>query len=142
MNRVFQIACGEYGVKGVDGAVHNPRILTYFRAPGFSWVKDDETAWCAAFVNWCFWKAGLKVPATLAARSFLTVGKRTLSPKLGDLVVLWRGTKEGTLGHVGFYICTVGKIVYILGGNQSNSVNITGFPTAQVLDYRTFSDKK
>ena len=89
MNKVFEIACREYGVKGISGSSHNQKILTYFRAPGFGWVKDDETAWCAAFVNWCFWKAGLKVPGTLAARSFLTVGKRTLAPKLGDIVVNW-----------------------------------------------------
>lgn len=142
MNRVFQIACGEYGVKGIVGTSHNAQVLTYFRAPGFAWVKDDETAWCAAFVNWCFWKAGLKVPGNLSARSFLKVGKRTLAPKLGDLAVLWRGTKDGPYGHVGFYIAESKDAVYLLGGNQSNSVNVTAFPKTQVLEYRTFSDKK
>ena len=142
MNRVFQIACGEYGVKGTPGATHNPRVLTYFRAPGFSWVKDDETAWCAAFVNWCFWKAGLPIPGTLAARSFLTVGKRTTAPKIGDLVVLWRISKDSPYGHVGFFIKEEKDGVYILGGNQSNEVNIRLFPKSQILDYRTFSDKK
>ena len=142
MSKVFDIACGEYGVKGIAGDKHNPRIVTYFRAPGFSWVKDDETAWCAAFVNWCFWKAGLKVPGTLAARSFLTVGKKTLVPKLGDLVVLWRVTKDSPYGHVGFFIKEEKDGIYILGGNQSNAVNIQLFPKSQVLEYRTYSDKK
>ena len=142
MNKVFEIACNEYGVKGIPGASNNQRILTYFRAAGFKWVKDDETAWCAAFVNWCFWKAGLKVPGTLAARSFLTVGKSTLVPKMGDLVVLWRGTKNGELGHVGFFIREEKDGIYILGGNQSNEVNIQFFSKAQLLGYRTFSDKK
>lgn len=142
MNRVFAIALGEYGVKGIPGSTHSSDILTYFRAPGFKWVKDDETAWCAAFINWAFWKAGLSVPGTLAARSFLKIGKRTLSPKLGDLVVFWRGTKNSVYGHVGFYIRETKEGVYVLGGNQSNAVNIALFPKSQVLDYRTFSDKK
>lgn len=142
MNRVFALALGEYGVKGIPGTTHNADILTYFRAPGFKWVKDDETAWCAAFVNWAFWKAGLKVPGTLAARSFLTVGKRTLAPKLGDLVVFWRVSKDSPYGHVGFFVRETKDAIYVLGGNQSNAVNITAFPKSQVLDYRTFSDKK
>jgi uncharacterized protein (TIGR02594 family) len=142
MNKVFEIALGEYGEKGVDGPAHNTRILTYFRAAGFKWVKDDETAWCAAFVNWCFWKYGLKIPGTLAARSFLKVGKETLAPSLGDLVVFWRGTKDGPFGHVAFYIKETKDSVFVLGGNQSNGVNITSFPKTQVLGYRTFSDKK
>jgi len=142
MNKIFEIALMEYGETGLIGANHNPRILTYFRAAGFKWVKDDETAWCAAFVNWCFWKAGCVVPGTLAARSFLKVGKRTLAPKLGDLVVLWRGSKDSVYGHVGFYIKETATAVYILGGNQSNAVNVTPFPKSQVLEYRTYSDKK
>lgn len=136
MTKIFEIALGEYGEKGIVGSTHSTRILTYFRAPGFTWVKDDETAWCAAFMNWCFWKAGLKVPGTLAARSFLTVGKRTLAPKIGDIVVLWRGTKEGPFGHVGFFIREENGLIYILGGNQSNAVNITPFSKSQLLDYR------
>ncbi len=142
MNKVFTIALGEYGVKGIPGSTHSSDILTYFRAAGFKWVKDDETAWCAAFVNWAFWKAGLAVPGTLAARSFLKVGKKTVAPKLGDLVVFWRGTKDGDLGHVGFFVRETREGVYTLGGNQSNEVNITLFPKSQILDYRTFSDKK
>jgi uncharacterized protein (TIGR02594 family) len=142
MNRVMEIALGEYGTKGVPGLTHNPEVLTYFRAPGFKWVKDDETAWCAAFINWAFWKAGLKVPGTLAARSFLKVGKKTLAPKMGDLVVFWRISKDSPYGHVGFFIKATKDVVYVLGGNQSNAVNVSTFPLSQVLEYRTFSDKK
>lgn len=142
MTKIFEIALQEYGVKGISGTVHNSRILTYFRAPGFKWIKDDETAWCAAFMNWCFWKAGEKVPGTLAARSFLTVGNRTRQPRLGDIVVFWRGTKDGPYGHVGFFIKETKDSVYVLGGNQSNAVNIAAFPKSQVLEYRTSFHRK
>lgn len=142
MNKIFELALGEYGEKGVDGNSHNSRILTYFRAPGFKQVKDDETAWCAAFIAWCFWKAGLVGSGSLMARSYLKFGKRTLVPKTGDLVVFWRISKDSPYGHVGFFVKETKDLVYVLGGNQSNAVNITAFPKSQVLDYRTFSDKK
>ena len=142
MNKIFEIALGEFGEKGISGTSHNSRILTYFRAPGFKQIKDDETAWCAAFVAWCFWKAGLVGTGSLMARSYLKFGKRTLVPKLGDLVVFWRGEKEGAFGHVAFFVKETKDLVYVLGGNQANAVNIAAFPKSQVLDYRTFSDKK
>lgn len=142
MNKVFAIALGEYGVKGIPGSSHSADILTYFRAPGFKWVKDDETAWCAAFVNWAFWKAGLQGTGSLLARSFLKLGKRTLAPKLGDLCVFWRISKDSPYGHVGFFVRETKTAIYVLGGNQSNAVNIAVFPKEQLLEYRTFSDKK
>lgn len=142
MNVVFTQALGQYGIKGFPGTKHSERILSYFRDIGSKWVKDDETAWCAAFVNWCFWKSGLVIPGTLSARSFLKVGKRTLSPKLGDLVVFWRVSKDSVYGHVAFFVRESPYGIWVLGGNQSNAVNIALFPKEQVLEYRTFSDKK
>jgi uncharacterized protein (TIGR02594 family) len=142
MNRVLEVAFGEYGVKGIPGASHSSQILRYFSNLGFKSIKDDETAWCAAFVNWCFWKRELKGTGSLMARSFLTFGRRTLAPKLGDLAVFWRGSKDSIYGHVGFFIKEDKDVVYVLGGNQSNAVNITAFPKSQVLEYRTYSDKK
>ena len=138
MNKAFLAALGEYGVKGVPGSMHSADIITYFRAPGFKWVKDDETAWCAAFVNWALWKVKLQGTGSLLARSFLKYGKRTLAPQIGDLAVFWRGTKDGPYGHVGFFIKETRDAVYVLGGNQANAVNIAVFPKTQLLEYRMF----
>lgn len=142
MNKAFIAALQEYGEKGISGSIHNTRIVTYFRAPGFAQIKDDETAWCAAFVNWALWKVGLKGTGSLMARSFLKYGVGTKVPKVGDLVVFWRVAKDTPYGHVAFYIKETKDLIYVLGGNQSNAVNITAFPKSQLLEYRTFSDKK
>lgn len=142
MNKVFAAALKEYGQRGIVGAKHNARILKYFRAPGFKQIQDDETAWCAAFVNFCFWTCGLSGSGSLMARSFLKFGKRTLAPQLGDLVVFWRISKDSSYGHVAFFVTETETSVFVLGGNQSNAVNIAEFPKSQVLEYRTFSDKK
>lgn len=137
MKRVLEVALGEYGYKGILGPKTSIHILKYFVLTGYSWVRDDETPWCAAFVLWCLKQSGTPVKGTLSARSFLSVGYHTDNPSLGDIVVLWRDSIQSANGHVGFFIRRTRDNVYILGGNQSNAVNILAFPTSRVLDYRT-----
>ncbi len=132
----LDIALKEYGVWEWPGTDNNPRVLNYFKEIGQTWVKNDETAWCAAFVNWCLVKAGKPQTGSLAARSFLSYGVSTKNPQLGDIVVFWRGKIDGAEGHVGFYISETQSYVYVLGGNQSDQVNILRFSKAQLLDYR------
>lgn len=132
----FEIALGEYGVYEIAGTVNSPRIMKYSHDIGLTWVKDDETAWCALFVNWCLMTAGKPNTKAANARSFLTYGVSTKTPVLGDIVVLWRESINSAFGHVGFFIHDTENYIYILGGNQSDSVNITRFPKTQLLDYR------
>lgn len=136
MIKPFEVALGEYGIYEIAGKVNSPRIMKYSKDIGLTWVKDDETAWCALFVNWCLWKAGKPHTGAVNARSFLKYGVSTKKPELGDIVVLWRESKTGALGHTGFIIRTTENYIYILGGNQSDSVNITRFSKSQLLDYR------
>ncbi len=137
MNPALLIAISQFGTKGVLGSSHNPQILKYFRDIGHEWVQDDETAWCAAFVNWCLLRAAQPHTGKLNARSFLKYGQETTKPKLGDIVVLWRISPTSAYGHVGFYITEDKNSIFILGGNQSNSVNAQPFPKSQLLGYRT-----
>jgi uncharacterized protein (TIGR02594 family) len=81
-------------------------------------------------------KAGKPQTGSLAARSFLKYGVSTKKPQLGDLAVFWRGTKTGAEGHVAFYISETPSFVYVLGGNQSDQVNIQKHSKATLLDYR------
>jgi uncharacterized protein (TIGR02594 family) len=87
MNKAFLVGVSQLGVKGTLGSSHNPQILKYFRDIGHEWVKDDETAWCAAYINWCLLRAGLPHTGKLNARSFLKYGDETTKPVLGDLAV-------------------------------------------------------
>ena len=70
---VSEIAIGQIGIKEIVGKEHNPEVLKYFKEIGHEWVKDDETAWCAAFVNWVLMKANKPRSGKLNARSFLNV---------------------------------------------------------------------
>lgn len=130
------MALNDYGTTEIIGNQHNQKIISYFKKIGHALIKDDETGWCAAFLNAMLLKAGMPNTGKLNARSFLELGIETKEPELGDIVVLWRIKKDSPYGHVGLYIAQDETSVYILGGNQSNTVNISKYPKERVLSYR------
>ncbi len=142
MTKIMEIANSYVGTDEIRGSKHNPVILEYFDAVGHGWVKDDETPWCAAFVGAVLEEAGHKGTGSLAARSYLNWGHKVTRPKYGDLVVFWRGTKDGWQGHVGFYVRETKEYVYCLGGNQKNSVNVSRYSKDRILGYRRPSSLK
>lgn len=136
MKTPIEIALGEYATEAILGERSNPRILEYFDEIGEEWVTNDDTAWCAAFLNWILMKAGKQQTHRLNARSFLTYGTHTDKPEVGDIVVLWRIEPESIYGHCGLYVTQTTDKIYILGGNQSGEVCIKAYPKSQLLDYR------
>lgn len=92
--------------------------------------------WCAAFVNRVLEISGLQGTDSLMARSFLNFGQAVKLPRVGDIVVLRRGSNPAS-GHVGFYMGEgdQGRI-RVLGGNQRHQVSIAEYPRGQVLGYR------
>ena len=126
------------GMKEIVGPKDNPSIVSMFDAVGHSWVKDDETAWCAAFVGAMLERCGLASTRKLNARSYLSWGvKIELEDALpGDIVVFYRGDPAGWQGHVGFYIGHGGSLVQVLGGNQGNEVSISNYPITRLLGVR------
>lgn len=136
MNQL-EIALGEIGTLEDLSAGSNPRVLEYFAKIGQGWVHEDSVAWCAAFVGFCLETAGIASTKALNARSYLQWGKPTTTPKLKDLVVFWRISPHSAFGHVAFFIRQQGQYVWVLGGNQSDSVCIEKYPLSQVLSYRT-----
>lgn len=135
----YDVAKRYMGVREVPGKEHNPVIVRWLRRLA-TWIHDDETAWCSAFVNHCASEAGYECSGKLNARSWLDVGEKVplSESRKGDVFILWRGTKDGWQGHVAFldhYNPTRG-LVYLLGGNQNNEVNITAYPVGRVLGVR------
>jgi len=137
MKTAYELAKAEIGIKEIPGPGHNPKVVTYFSEVGHAWVQDDETAWCAAFVGAMLKRAGLPQTGKLNARSYLDWGKPTDTPQPGDVVILWRGSPDSWKGHVGFFAGFDGPDVKILGGNQSNQVNIQSYDSNRVLGFRT-----
>jgi len=118
---------------------HNPKVLQYFKDVGHAWVKDDETAWCAAFVGAMLKRAGMAHTGKLNARSYLDWGEEVenLDEAIeGDIVVFWRGSPDSWQGHVGFYVKHDETYVYVLGGNQGNQVNVRPYKRDRLLGVR------
>ena len=137
MKTPFDIAKGEIGVHETPGTASTERILEYLRSATDSPLAElDSTPWCAAFVNWCLIQAGLPEANTTWARSFLTYGKQTNSPKIGDLVIFSRG--DG--GHVGFFAGWTNDshtLINVLGGNQSDQVKYSNYSNTNLLGFRS-----
>lgn len=137
MNEILMDMLANYGLTEVEGPESNERILEFFREIGYDWVTDDSsTAWCSAVLNYFAKKRGMERSGKLDARSWLKVGEMILDPEVGDIVVLWREKPESWKGHVGLFIARNVKYIYLLGGNQSNAINITAYPRDRVLGYR------
>src|SRR4030095_2451187 len=84
-------------------------------------TRGSSSAWCSAFANWCVEKAGYEGTDSAWAKSWLTWGKKLATPRRGCIAVFTRG--DG--GHVGFYISKTSSVIKVLGGNQSDEVNIS-----------------
>ena len=133
---LLNIALREYGVTEIPGKNDNPRILQYFHEIGQKWVKDDETAWCSAFINWCAKVSGLEYTGKLNARSWLDIGYEVFTSQPGDIVIFWRVSKEDWRGHVGLFINYEGDYINVLGGNQGNKVCIKKYHKDRLLGFR------
>jgi uncharacterized protein (TIGR02594 family) len=131
-----------YGTKEILGATHNPEILAMFQEIGYDWVKDDETAWCSAALNYFAMKAGYERSGKLDARSWLKMPIMVLKPEIGDVVVFSRGDINGWQGHVGLYISSNVQEIFCLGGNQKNQICIEAYPRDRVLGYRKLKKLK
>lgn len=132
----YEYALKEVGVKESETNTPNPRIIEYFRVTDIR-PKTDKTPWCSAFVNWCCDYAWKKTTGSAMARSWLSWGRPTSYPQIGDIVVFSRGF-NGSEGHVAFYEGRNWLWVYTLGGNQGNSVCHSKYLRIMVLGYRTF----
>lgn len=122
------------GTKEIPGPQHNGFIAKGWAKLGAAWFNDDETPWCGLFVAHCMQAAGLPYPSKgmfARAKSWLEWGK-PCAPILGAIVVFGR---DGG-GHVGFLVGSGASEYYVLGGNQSNAVNIAPIAKSRALGYR------
>lgn len=131
----LQIARLELGQKEIPGTKDNPRIVEYAKYTSLS-SSEDSTPWCSSFVNYCMHKAGQSRTNSAMARSWLKWGIPLKEPRLGCVVVMWRGSPTASTGHVGFWIAENKDTFQMLGGNQGDQVSLATQPKDRVLGYR------
>ena len=95
---------------GIDEDRDADKVLALAKDAGTP-IESSETPWCAIFVNGILAQCGLDTTGTMRARDFTDYGQEC-EERVGAIVVY--------RSHVGF-VPEIGKI---LGGNQSDGVNI------------------
>lgn len=135
MPKWYDLARKEIGTKEVPGKGDNPKVVRYYADAGFSGIKHDSVAWCAAFANAMLERSGVKGCNSLTARSFLKWGKKLDRPVEGCIVVFKRGNSSWQ-GHVAFFVKESNKYVTVLGGNQADAVNVRRYSKSKFLGYR------
>jgi peptidoglycan hydrolase-like protein with peptidoglycan-binding domain len=96
-------------------------------------LAPEGSSWCAAFVSWCYQSApgGIPFGYTVGARKMLAEFRDLgwshppgdgYLPAPGDVVVWWRVSLEGWMGHAGMVYEVRDGILYTIEGNRSPQV--------------------
>ena len=135
----LKAAFKEVGTTEIKGAVHESRILEYHACTGLG-AGDDETPWCASFVCFVMESCNLTSTKSAASLSYLRWGRELARPVRGCVVIFERVDRNGAVipnrGHVGFWLGESDGFVEVLGGNQSNKVNVSNYGASRVIGYR------
>jgi uncharacterized protein (TIGR02594 family) len=119
--RILVQAIKLIGTKEIVGKQHNPIILDWARQLGLKAYTNDEIPWCGLFIGICAFKAGVQVvDGPLWALNWAKYGTKVDQPMLGDVLTF----KRDGGGHVGIYVGEDRTHYHVLGGNQSNQVNV------------------
>ena len=115
-----------YGTTEASGSSNNPIIMQWARELKASKIEvsaftGDVVPWCGLFAAIVALRSGKDVPKyPLSALNWSRFGEKVKKAGLGDVLVFSRNGG----GHVGFYIGEDASYYHVLGGNQSNKVNI------------------
>ena len=125
------------GLTEAAGSADNPEILAMAEDLNIDYSGDD-IPWCGLFTAHC---VGSSLPdeplpsLPLLARDWEDFGIGT-SPQKGAIMTFWRDTRASGKGHVGFYFAETNDKFMILGGNQSDQVNVRAVPKRRFLAAR------
>lgn len=114
----------ELGVREATGRNDGTRVEEYLHYCGLG----PGHAWCAAYVSWCFGKAGYPQPRNPwspalfpASRTVWTKGDHTGAIRQGDVFGIYYPSLK-RIAHVGFVDRIDGDWLVIVEGNADNRV--------------------
>lgn len=133
----YRYAKSLVGLREEPGPGSNPEVLAMIQRWLPSAGDDSEVSWCGAFVAHVMERFGYPVahPA-LVARAWMGIYPPVPVTEAlrGDVVVLWRESRNSWKGHVAFLDrWDDGGKVRLLGGNQGNAVNYQRYDRSRIL---------
>jgi uncharacterized protein (TIGR02594 family) len=129
------VADAKRGIREVPGPASHPTILSWAKYLTGWWrayFTNDDTAWCALFVNACLGEAGHRGTGTLRAADFMKWGVALTERSLGCILVFNRPSGY----HVGFYLGETATHVLVRGGNQGNAVSDVWISKVRLIAHR------
>ena len=119
----LRLAYSFLGSREIAGRKHNKKIIGWWEALKLPF-RDDETPWCAGFMNRMVQMAGLPIPKKYRAAAlgwkWVGHGTKLSGPALGAIMMMERPGRPGS-GHTTFVAGRDHKgNVMGLGGNQGN----------------------
>lgn len=134
MAKWLEIAKTYKGLREKPGAANNPIIVNWLLGLK-AWWLDDATPWCGTFVAHCMRQAGIEpAKAWYRAKAWADWGNALNFGQLAPGAVIVFERTGG--GHVGFYVGEDKTHFHILGGNQSDAVNVMRLEKARAIAAR------
>jgi uncharacterized protein (TIGR02594 family) len=129
-------------VLGMHEVHNNVELREWLRSDGPTLGDPAELPWCGDFVATAIRLALPDEPFTgrvranpYLARNWQDFGEE-VAPSQWSVAYFWRGSPNGTYGHVGFLVGEDDAYYHVLGGNQSNSVSISRIAKERLLGTR------
>lgn len=128
--------------KGLHEGKDNSELRKFLKSDGATLGDPSKLPWCGDAVETVI---AITLPQEVLpgnpylARNWGKFGQKT-PPRLGAVASFWRGKPNGTSGHVGLVaghgIEKGKKVLYILGGNQSDRISVAPLGTDRLLATR------
>lgn len=126
------------GYRGKHERTDNAELRSWLRSDGKTLGDPAKLPWCGDAVETAIANAVGRdgIPSNpYLARNWAAYGVEC-DEVVGAIAVFWRGSRNGTSGHVAFLAGEDASAYHVLGGNQSNSVNITRIAKNRLLALR------
>ena len=139
---IVDIAIAEIGVREATGHNDGWRVEEYLAYTGLG----KGHAWCAAFVSWCYGKAGLATPRNAWSPALFPMARRYTAQQIGqgavrqaDLFAIYN-QKLRRIDHVGIVSKEEDNWIVTVEGNTDNRVLCKRRPLATIYAFSNWLD--
>lgn len=140
--RIIDSAVQEIGVQEATGNNDGTRVEAYLRYVGLG----KGYAWCAAFVSWCYGRAGRPLPRNAWSPALFPMARRYTAAQIGqgsirqaDLFAIYSSTLR-RINHVGLVRQQKGNWILTVEGNSANRVLSKRRPLATIYAFSNWLD--
>lgn len=140
--RIVDIAVQEIGVQEATGNNDGKRVEEYLAYTGLG----KGHAWCAAFVSWCYGRAGLAVPRNAWSPALFPLARRYTAQQINqgtvrqaNLFAIYNSSLQ-RINHVGIVRKKEGNWILTVEGNVDNRVLCKRRPLATIYAFSNWLD--